>query len=660
MLLDAMRRLALDFLHEKLEGGLPPEDPDAWFRRLRDTRASELLPLLLEPAEKIERVYVIAPVPGEPDKARLSAQELSSEAFLRVPFCKPTGSQSAAVGPVFKRTWQKVKGPGPTVKIQNTSVKSFEELSQSPVPWAAYFAEVLEVLRRPVLLLPDQSEAGGGLQQAEAPALAAAVQRIAESGTVYLTVADARGRWPGDRKEYLDYLAAELAQIKYSTAKTPPHESGRCPLCGAAGTTLYPNAVKGAGLNFGNVDRQGAFPGVALEAAWKGFALCLDCADLLFVYKNHVAPRDLTEAAGKKALVVPATGLHGRARRRFLDKLGGYVRAAGQHVAEHEEALLRIAARDPSVTTLSFVWAKFGQLFEDFQAVVADVLPSRLRELSEFNLEADTWRSPIFPGRAIASFDLGLSCLYRLFHRPGGRKAAPANASQRLFQQKVRLCAALYHRQRLPEGPFFREWLETARFRLDEASAKGSGVDLLLESTPRQAEKKILTTASWMRHFAKLLYYLRLQEVFPVSRPPFEPQLETLRPYFGPESGIDSPQKAFAFLLGILYGKLLQVQGARGLNVSANALRWLRRLTLRGRDLPDFYNKVREKLLAYETENSPAVRALVQEIGRLGARLGDRIELDETQTSYFLLLGQSLTTEILPSRDRTESDGGAS
>ena len=131
----------------------------------------------------------------------------------------------------------------------------------------------------------------------------------------------------------------------------------------------------------------------------------------------------------------------------------------------------------------------------------------------------------------------------------------------------------------------------------------------------------------------------------------YEPTFDKLKPFFGPESGINSPEKAYAFLLGVLYGKVLQVQAARGVNVGANALTWLKRLTLKGRDIPGLYIKVREKLLAYETESSPKVRELIAEIGRLGVQLGDNINLDEIPTNYYLLLGQSMTTTILSKRE---------
>jgi CRISPR-associated protein Csh1 len=122
MLLDAMRQLALDFLCGKLEGGLPPEDPDAWLRKIRTERPQDLLKFLLEDPERIPRVYVIEPVPGDPLAARLSCQDLTERHSSRVPFSKRPGSQSGMMGPVFKRTWKGTEG-GPSVKIQNTTVK---------------------------------------------------------------------------------------------------------------------------------------------------------------------------------------------------------------------------------------------------------------------------------------------------------------------------------------------------------------------------------------------------------------------------------------------------------------------------------------------------------------------------------------------------------
>ena len=134
----------------------------------------------------------------------------------------------------------------------------------------------------------------------------------------------------------------------------------------------------------------------------------------------------------------------------------------------------------------------------------------------------------------------------------------------------------------------------------------------------------------------------------------YQPDSDLLKPYFGEKSGIGTDQKAFAFLVGVLYGKVMQVQGAKGVNVGSNALTWLKRLTLTGKDLPDFYCKVREKLLAYETEGNEKVREVLREVGRLGTKIGDKFDIPQTTTCYFLLLGQSVAIQVLPSSSEDE------
>jgi len=81
----------------------------------------------------------------------------------------------------------------------------------------------------------------------------------------------------------------------------------------------------------------------------------------------------------------------------------------------------------------------------------------------------------------------------------------------------------------------------------------------------------------------------------------------------------------------------------------------LRAIRLSGSDLPELYIKVRGKLLEYETERSPRLRELNEELADLGRRLGDNIDLDETKTCYFLLLGQALAVKMMPP---TKTDNG--
>jgi len=86
---------------------------------------------------------------------------------------------------------------------------------------------------------------------------------------------DNQGLFPSQKQEYLDYLKQELASLKYVTTATPVHENSTCPLCATPNTPIYPNAVKGAGINIGNVNRKGYFAGMNEANAWKNYGLCL-------------------------------------------------------------------------------------------------------------------------------------------------------------------------------------------------------------------------------------------------------------------------------------------------------------------------------------------------------------------------------------------------
>lgn len=667
-MLEAMRHIALDYLFKELGDGAPPADLDGWFRELRREYPEKLFPFLVEDPEKVEEVYIIEPEPNDDNTVSLSSREMTPQLAPCLPFMRPSGSQGAQIGPVLKRSYSKQKGPGPSTKILKTTLDSFHELAQSGKPWSGYFQEILDLLERPKLRLPDRSELSWRDKEFSSM-LDAAINSIGEKkATVLLTVADSKGKLPGQRHEYLGYLMKEkLAGDRYVTVATPAQEAARCALCGTDGVTVYPNAVKGAGINFGNVDRDGAFSGVDLSNAWKGYALCGDCADLLYIYKYHVLNQDpvskkrpfMAHVAGDKALIIPYSNATPQARQELLRAVHDFVRHIPANVEEDEASLLDVLKDQKALLNMTFLWADVGQTIEGVCGVLTDVPPSRLAELSRQNELTRQWTHRIFPEVFLPQLrsNLSLSALRDLFKRPGGKKAQQANDSERLFQLRRLIAASVYGGNPLPQKRFWEEVITTARWYWQDAVEAGSAYGLLYEGQGKKGP--YFTAAGWVRHLAWWLHYFRTLGVMEMPEGAFEPTLENLKPYFGPESGIDSQEKAYAFLLGVLYGKVLQVQGARGVNVGANALTWLKRLTLTGRDLPTLYVKIREKLLAYETEKSSQVRALIEDIGDLGVRLGNQIDLEDTATCYFLLLGQSLSNRILPGAKGEKADGGS-
>ena len=660
-MLEAMRQLALDALWVELDEGKSP-DPEAWYRELRAADLGRLFPKLVEDVEQEagkdkQRFYTLRPDPQRADTAVLQGHEFKEGDSGKLPFNQPAGSQAAALGPVIKRSApSKTKEAGPTVKIQQTTLKAFEEIAGQGLPWSPYFGAARGCFLRPRMRIDEQ------VQDAHGGALHAAIRLIDEKRTVLLAYEDEQGRLPGQVPEYVDYLQGVLARTKYCTGSAPPLDGKTCCLCGASPVSVYPNVLRGAGINLANLDRDGAFPGLDPSSAWKGFSLCVACADLLYIYWRHAAAPYRATVAGYNALVIPSLQIDPGVRKRFAKRLREWVAGLGKTkdaLSVREKQLLAILGEERAVATLTILWAEFGQRIDDIRGVITDILPSRLQQLAGHNRAMEKQASPVFPEWPLEEFEynLPLTILKPLLRRPGGKAAQNSNESRRLFDLRRDLAEAVYHASPLPSR-FFDEVHETARWHFDAVRDSGSAWPLLHEGRTKDG-KTFLTAAGWVRQLARFLHYLRIIGVMPMpdTADQYQPTCAALKPYVGAETAIDSRDKAFAFILGALYGKLIQIQAARGVNVVSNALTWLKRLTLAGKDLPELYIKVREKTMLYGAEGNETVREFVEELGELGAQLGTAIDLDETQTCYFLLLGQSLATKMMPSKQQTISEG---
>jgi CRISPR-associated protein Csh1 len=654
-MISAMRNLALTDLRYRFK------EKEADLSELRRQYGAEIRPLLVESSEKkISRVYVLQKDLDRPDVVRMRVEEMNEDKQLRLPFMQ---RREKAIGPVIKRTYDNKKGAGPTSTTQNNTIKHFTNQANGEEQWNGYFQELVSILDCSTLHWQEKAYPVGKNETYD-HILAAAIDLIPEKETVFLTVVDSNGQWPGERSEYQSYLAQVLAEMKYLTGQAPMHLDGTCPLCATKHTSLYPNALKGAGINLENMDRAGAFPGIDTSQAWKGYSLCLDCADLLYIFKNHMCQDFIGMVAGSKALLLPFFSGNPEGSLQLIEDFKDYVRGLeGKRIKALERNVMEFyAGRDDAQLVLHLMWAKFGQVIDEVTGTITDILPSRLKALADLNAEANKWDHPLAPKYPLeeAQFNLSLGMFASLFKRPGGKKAKQANASARLRELKRQLATALYLGKGLGDAdrPFRAEVMTTARWYLTTAISEGNAWGLLNEGLSTNKKRTIVywTLAGWIRHLSRFLDFLRKAEVLPMENTAFsyKPEMAMLKPYFSSGSGIDSHEKAYAFLLGILYGKVLQVQGARGVNVASNALTWLKRLNLSGRDLPELYVKMREKLLAYGVEGNKDIRTLEKEIARLGILLGDKIVLDTIPTCYFLLLGQSIMTDILKTKNEKE------
>lgn len=653
-MLESARKLALIYLWENLNPNKDmPVSLSGWFIQERKDNPQRFFKFLIENPSKIEKVYVLTPAEDNADivdMKELSLDSFGDQASEKLPFNMPSGSQSAALGPLIKRTFSKEKGAGPSTKILNTTVTSFRHLSEQSTSWASYFKIITEILNRNTLRFGDKLIES----RANETALHTAVATINESKTVFLAVKDTQDRFPGEAPEYVQYLEYVLPLSKYASLNTPPKPKGNCPLCKSNNVTVYPSACSGAGINIANVDREGSFPSLTQDNAYLGYALCLNCADLLYTFKFYVLDTLLTTIAGSKAVLIPnlqETDQQLSKLRRLFKDYAQDIQKGSNHFVTKEKLIIQFLADSTAVVTIDIIWADFGQKLENIKGIITDVLPSRLRDIQQINHQFETdYDSPFKPNHWIEDirFDLNVSAIYTLFKKPGGKSAKQANEAKAFFDFKRDLAECIYKKKPIHPNRFWDEFKATAIWYLNEAIKQESPhYYMTSEGHSEKKNKSWLTMAGWLRHFTVWISYLIKVEALKMAetRRTYQPEFEKLKPYFGADSGITSNEKAFAFLLGVLYGKLLRIQGARGVNVSANALTWLKKLNLSGKDLPEFYNKVRGKLLDYDAERNETVRKIIQELG-IGFKLGNQINLDSVSCCYFLLLGQSVSEDI--------------
>jgi CRISPR-associated protein Csh1 len=646
-MIQAMRQLALDFLYNELGGTGNEED---WYRDLRQNNMGALFPYLVEKARDSMsgNYYVLYPDPNDTQVAILEQRVLRDEDKPKLPFVQSTGSQSPALGPVIKRSFLKAKGAGPSEKILISTLKAFEELGKQDEveaqPWSIYFAYACQLLSRPIVRFNGKAHEGK-------QALLRAVELLDESKTTFLSILDSAGRLPGERQDYRNYLQDILATEKYSTGSIVPLTNQVDALTGES-TTVYPNSLAGAGLNLTNVDRIGTFSNLDESNAWKKFSLGVANADLLYTFSFHMRSDFVSRVAGEQALVLPHLSFKQEKRLKFVKRFKDYLSNLQANASAQEKRLLRYYQDSPdAVANITIIWADFGQKLENVTGIVSDILPSRLSSISDHITGLKNTSSPVFPTYIIeeAEPDLAFNSLGTLLKRPGGLKTKKANESAQLFEFKRDLAARVYHGRQIALGRFWDEVLDVAYAYLMDIAETGNSYGLITEGESKKG--RYLTLAGWTKHLAKYLYFLKQLEVYPsMNNWHYQPKQEMLQRFFSDSqatAGLDTTEKVYAFLLGVLFGKVMEVQAARGVNVGANALTWLKRLNLTGADLPGLYIKVREKLLVYETESRGEVRAIVEELGLLGAQIGAP-KLSKTDTCYYLLLGQSLTYTLIP------------
>jgi CRISPR-associated protein Csh1 len=618
------------------------------------TEEQKRLAFLTEPHQPGTPLFVLWQ--DETGTARLDQQEVRADQSYRLPFIK-VAPNAAYLTPVFKADVKK----GLQASKRNTTLKRFENLATTNNPSAPYFQRIVDALTATTFRSTGDKEAR--VVEDAFSAVVEVIVRAKLSGRspIICVASDADGKiWPGDDVQFVHWLlnARERLSI-YETKSVPNIAQAICPLSGESGE-LFTNGLTGAGLNFVNGDFEGSFSELSGDRAWQRAAVSASAADMLYIYKNHVAQDFLEYIAGSKALVIPAANAGAEAKRQFVK---GMKRLMEQGHTEGKEGRLLeyLAEDDGSVASVTLLWASFAQKFEEATGMITHVLPSRLAELNriqaEYNKSTDMFHpkhADLFVRRLL---DLKHSLATELIYRPGGATVKAQNASPQRHNLLRELFAAVYHRHLMVEDNFWKQIAQTARayvvMLLEQNDSSGVVFQLRHEGANAPKKRTPLTVNGWIRHLTMFLSYLADPRIGVFAREDhvYEPTQEGLKPLLAQAKGLNNAAKQFTFLLGVLYGHLIYVQAEKAkVSVASNALSWLRSGRIRSADLPELYAKISSKLLEYHSlgiaKKFLRLHEIETELAQLGTTIGDEVssrDLPDDKVLYFLMLGMSMS-----------------
>ncbi len=468
-------------------------------------------------------------------------------------------------------------------------------------------------------------------------------------------------KYNSEIEELLSFALTIKPKIIFQTEKAKSFRSpgSKCILCDRE-EELYPNVLSGAGINIANVDKPVFFPGVSSENSNKAFPICASCAEALYVAKFHVfnsASKLRQNISGYQSLIIPHL-IESNDMQDGLDilKASFELLETDLDIAEKtEKDILQDLSQNKGIATVTFVLGDVaGQNIENIRKVIPEVLPSRLSKISESikwtNSANDSYSTdhpwklkmpPLSGNLRIIQDVLGMP----KYMKPPKGKRNPFKASQ---VNSLDILYAIFLQKKYPSKDL-----------LSEFSSKLS-YDFLGASSDEEREYSIIINITKMIYF---LQFLERLDVISMSEGTnfVEKYLENhegLKPLneflTNDAKGLDTKEKEYAFLLGLLHGKLVRIQLAK--QVSANALKWLNGLQISQNDLMEIFVKTKSKLDDYSTPKSAwseEMRGVAEAIAALGASI-DSWNINRKEIAYYLCLGQSLSSYYLPSKGKDD------
>lgn len=586
------------------------------------------------------------------EKVRFQVENVSDDSWEYL-FLK-TASQGTYLTPTWKNS---------EAKLKKTVTRYIDDSKKDKAEW---LQKVVKIFTATNIEIGELSETGGPSKKS----FFETMEWAKKNRNIKVFSVRVDGAYNAKIKELLETALLNKPRVIYQTERSRSFVSQetRCSLCGSAGE-LFPNVLSGVGINIANVDKLVFFPGIEAENSNKVFPICAPCAEALYAAKFYVlnSTSELRQnISGHQSLIIPHVirsedrqgdlTIIKETLRRFRKELQGFEKA--------EKNIIKDLSQNKGISTVTFVIGDVaGQNIENIRKIIPDVLPSRLSEISNaIETTNDAYGSlsgdhPWKLDQVVRPIDGNLKIIQDVLGMP--RYTKPIKGKRAPFKSShvdsLDIINAIFLKNDYPLNDLIAEF-----------SSKLSYDFLGLVNVSDKAQVYSIRT-----NISKMIYLISFLERAGVVKMDkgknfvgkYLENHEGLKPlnkFLNEESsGLNTKEKEYAFLVGLLLGKLVSIQMAK--QVSSNALKWLKGLQLSQQDLMEIFMKTRDKLDNYSIPKSvwsDEMKGVAEAIAALGADI-EKWDINRKEIAFYLSVGQSLSGFYLPSKSKIESSAGS-
>lgn len=579
------------------------------------------------------------------EKVRFQVENVLDDSWKYL-FLK-TASQGTYITPTWKDS---------EVKLNRTIAKFIEESNNNNASW---LQKAVKIFTASNIEIGELNESG----ESSKKSFAETITWAKNNRDVKVFSIKINGNYNADVGELHETALLNKPRTIYQTERSKSFVSPRikCSLCGME-TELFPNVLSGVGINIANVDKLVFFPGIEAENSSKAFPICAPCAEALYAAKFHVlnsTSEFRQNISGHQTLIIPHVVRSENKHddliiikdmfRRFRRDLSGQQKA--------EKDLIKDLSQNKGISTVTFViGAVAGQNIENIRKIIPDVLPSRLSEIAEAMAEINRayeclpsdhpWKLK----QVIQPIDGNLRIIQEVLGMPKYVKPMKGNRSPYKSSRvdSLDVLNAIFLKKEYPLNDLIAEFSSKLSYDFLGAASNSDKAQIYLIK----------------RNISKMIYLLLFLDISGVVNmdqgknfvKKYLENHEGLKPlneFLSNESkGLNTKEKEYAFLVGLLLGKLVSIQMAK--QVSSNALKWLKGLQLSQQDLMEIFVKTKSKLDNYSVPKSAwsdEMKGVAEAIGALGADI-DKWDISRKEIAFYLSLGQSLSSFYLPSKSK--------